>query len=414
MLCQVSSTSNGNSFFDKLFNFDIEYEKENTLLEKLKQIKNSYGFLEQRSINEQIKTCLIEGGNFMIISYNIVPKKRNTIHENVKKPITKVLFDTRQMKEDSRNLKELNRLSFENSEQISMLELLEKTGTILSSKKEKQLEEFLKIKKDQGEFNEDLCLALFKKMVPEKFDNLFTISETTEDKETVLMFSKNIRKSIQSRKISHQLLDLFYELRDKISAKINYFIEIEKIYKKDNDNSKAFKDKNLQNFTRLVSEMNKEHTEAILLAVLRKGKESVIYYQLLNVIKDNHIQEDDSIEFSMISRYDSCSRCEFTLAEIRELLDKIASENSSMQIFPSFISINAYDKIREKDNEKFFLRNDGITQHPVEIGINSKKILRQYESLQILFGNSGIFSYVVQSGEKGCLVQLKEMACLPN
>ena len=133
---------------------------------------------------------------------------------------------------------------------------------------------------------------------------------------------------------------------------------------------------------------------------------------MVDVIKSKNIKQDDSIEFSIISRYDSCSRCEFTLAEIRELLDKIASENSSAQILPSFISINAYDKIREENNERSLLRNDGINQHQVEIGINSKKILRQYESLQILFGNSGKFSYVVQSGEKGCVVKIERKGLL--
>ena len=317
------------------------------------------------------------------------------------------------MKEDLSNLLQLNVLSFENSEreQKSILELLEKTGIILSSKKEKEFEEFLKINKDQ-EFNQVRCLSLFQEMIPENFDNLLTISEKPEDKKIILFFSKNIRKSIQSGKISKPLLQIFYELRNKICAKINYFIKMEKIYKMDHDNSKAFEDKNLQKFTRYVSEMNKEHTEAILLAALRKGKESVIYNQLVDVIKSKNIKQDDSIEFSIISRYDSCSRCEFTLAEIRELLDKIASENSSMQIFPSFINIKTYDKIREEDNERSFLRNDGINQHQVEIGINSKKILRQYESLQILFGNSGKFSYVVQSGEKGCVVKIERKGLL--
>ena len=131
----------------------------------------------------------------------------------------------------------------------------------------------------------------------ENFDNIITISIKKKEKECILNFSKQIRSSINSKKISQPLYQLFNEIRVYISNKMKYFLKMYNKYKSDINNLVAIKEKELQKFSKLVFELNIEHTEAILLETLLNIK-SEIRVQLEDLLKSSCTNKQNIIEFN--------------------------------------------------------------------------------------------------------------------
>ena len=87
-------------------------------------------------INDQIKNSICEGGNFMIISYDIVKYEEKSSFKSLK--FTKITFDTTEITKDEYLVTTLSPESFEKMDDLYLLEFLEKVGIILSTKKQKE------------------------------------------------------------------------------------------------------------------------------------------------------------------------------------------------------------------------------------------------------------------------------------
>ena len=93
-----------------------------------------------------------------------------------------------------------------------------------------------------------------------------------------------------------------------------------------------------------------------------------------------------------------------------DLLEKISSGDfqskisikNHVQSFPSFLSINPYDK---KRNENIMIDDEKIL-HVIKIEEKVKIFLRQYECMQTLFGNKGN-RYILKSGENSRVEKFK-------
>ena len=126
--------------------------------------------------------------------------------------------------------------------------------------------------------------------------------------------------------------------------------------------------------------------------------------QLEDFITNSNFCGNEILQFSMFSRYDSCSRCEFTVNEILNLLEKVIdnkiprenNSNNQIQEF-TFISINPYEKKKKDQTLHHLQKYDGPCFYSLSLTDIDKKKLRRLQSLQKMLGKLRGYFYDAKS-----------------
>ena len=419
----LTATENGNSFIDKVARIlnenlpKISIEQLKEISAQLIAIEKDYKFLEKKQEKLQIKpsnpihTAISNGGNYLIVSFGRVRAEEGVIQqkENQKKDVkteakADIVFNMKQIVSDSNAINsiisavEFKEKSVTNKQ--AFIQLLERTGMILSNKKEEEFEKHTKNINYKPSYQN--CNKLFEQM---GLNNIVQIAKNPQDKANILSFSKAVRQAIWSGQVSDNLFEVFDKIQQQTIDKFRYVQKGHNKYLKYlEDKRNAPKDnpiiptQEMIKFIQSLEKMNESHSEAILLNALRSDN-SNMKNELVAFLENNKdLKGVDKIEFSMLSRYDACANCEFTVNDINRLISEL-SETSSQSSETSFVSVNQYDKTKPNTTFNLLQKYDGEYIKPLNIENDDRIGIRRVQSAITLFGSGENHNYVLKSGE---------------
>ena len=315
-------------------------------------------------------------------------------HQKIlKKRKAKVIFDEEKILKDRDDLLKIH--SFRTDRDFhrvqDTLNLLERTCIILSKKKVEELQR--QIKRDLPELAEDEYDALFSRLSKKQdFQNILTISKTPKEKNAIIKFSQQTRNYIEDTE-KNPPAKFFFTVIERTCYKLDFFLKIYHQYLKNVDQAPS--NQELKKFTELIERMNQTHTEDMLLKEISENNSEFIR-KLGHFICASNFDNNAILQFSILSRYDDyCSRCEFTVNEIMNLLNELGKKQKTP--INTFISMNAYD--RKRDSENIFdlpIYNDTSLAF-LDFKKRKKQTYRNHQAIMRLFGNTKYQTYALKS-----------------